>query len=463
VVATNPVLQLEGPHLKVVSGPNGQYLLLNLETSDYLKVSRRGYDLLLKSAGQSVGEAMKALVEREGIPVSGLHDFFEKIVRLGFIAGPRPERSATSGCRVQEVWLHVTDRCNLACPMCYFQADKPPACDRNMTAGEMQHALEVISLTRPQQVVISGGEPLVRKDLPDLLRNLREHGLPVWLLTNGTLLSQETCRSIAGHVDRISISLDGMTVAAHERMRGKGTFEAVLRGIRTLQNTGFDRIGIIPTIRRDNLSEVLDLGRFARQLGVSVDSRCLFTARGSAASCRGDFEIGVAELIQRAATEMQRRLRQADMLPESPAGSSPLIDFAQPQMRQCGAGRRKLSIDIDGSLYPCQMLHDRRFFLGNVREFHDLNQLANGPRARRVSRWTVDRIDTVAECRSCDVRHFCGGGCVVSNLAEGIRLDGCPSYCSVMQRSYRAALWEWRSDGDFRQNLTRILERLCPS
>ncbi len=457
---SDAILCLDGRNLEIISGPHDQYLLINLKTHDYLKVTKRGYDLLSKSRGLSVDRAVGALADEGNLTVAQLHAFFDKIVRLGFVDVEPAGRDPVPPDRVQEVWLHVTDRCNLACPMCYFQADKTPPGDRCLTTGEVRRVIEIISKTRPRQVIISGGEPLLRHDLPELLDALKEHGQRVWLLTNGTLLTPAVCRWLLRRVDHISVSLDGTTAAVHERMRGQGTFDAVLRGIRALQEEGFSQVGIIPTIRRDNLSEIFDLDRFARSLHVSVDSRCLFTARGSAAACRSDYEVRVEELIQASMAEMQRRLSQPGAYPGALLSAGTIIDFAEPQVQHCGAGCQKISIDVDGNLYPCQLLHDGRFHLGNVLEFQDLNQLVCSARAQQVARFTANRIDNVAECRSCDIRHFCGGGCVVSNVADGVPLDRCPSYCPAIQQSYRVAVWEWRNNCSSAENLARVMEKL---
>jgi radical SAM protein with 4Fe4S-binding SPASM domain len=332
-----------------------------------------------------------------------------------------------------------------------------------MSPYELERAIEIITSTQPQVVIVSGGEPLLRRDLPELLGDLKEHGQHVWLLTNGTLLTPEVCRRLVRSVNRISISLDGATAAVHDKMRGKGSFAAVLRGIRMLQDEGFDRIGIIPTIRRDNVAEIFGLDAFAKELHVSIDSRCLFAARGSAAFCRDEYEISVADLIRAAREEIRSRLRRGDDFQQASGCSQSIIDFAQPQLQRCGAGRQKLSIDVNGDLYPCQLLHEERFRLGNILDFRDLNQLICEGNARQVARFTADRIDNVDMCRCCDVRHFCGGGCVVSNVADGLPLDQCPTYCSAIQNSYRVAVWEWCSNCSKKENLVRLLDKLCQS
>ncbi len=456
----DPVLGREGRHLEIVSGPDHQYLLLNVLTHDYLKVSGRAYDLLSKSWGRSVGDAVQRLTVEDGFEPTQLLSFFEKIVRLGFVLPDSAGRDAAVPRRVQEVWLHVTDRCNLACPMCYFQSDRGPSVDRCLPPDKMRRVIEIIAATGPQQVVVSGGEPLMRIDLQELLGELKERGQRVWLLTNGTLLTPSVARWLAGCVDRVSVSLDGTTAAVHEKVRGAGTFSAVLRGIKSLQGEGFTRIGIVPTIRRDNLTEIFDLDRFAETLHVTVDSRCLFTARGSAAFCKDDYEVSMDDLIRAANAEMRRRLRRGDDFRKAPACAQTITDFVQPQLRRCGAGQEKLSIDVDGSLYPCQLLHEREFHLGNILSFQDLNQLIRGPHALQVARFTADRADNVGACRACDVRRFCGGGCVVSNVSEGLPLDQCPSYCSAIQTSYRVAVWEWRSNCSNVENLVRFLEKV---
>ncbi len=211
----DPVLGWDGRYQEIISGPENQYLLLNLLTHDYLKVSGRAWDLLSKSWGRSVGEAVQQLTAERGFETAQLRSFFDKIVRLGFVLHDSTGRDTVVPRRVQEVWLHVTDRCNLACPMCYFQSDQGPSGDRCLPPAEMKRVIEILAATGPQQVVVSGGEPLLCLALREWLGELKERGLRVWLLTNGTLLTPDVARWLAGCVDRVSVSLDGTKADVH--------------------------------------------------------------------------------------------------------------------------------------------------------------------------------------------------------------------------------------------------------
>ncbi len=456
----NPrVLTLEGPHLDTIEGPDDQYLLVNTATGNYLKISRRAFGLLSRSVGLTIEEAVEARAGDGSAPRDALDAFFAKIARLGFVRG---DTVTDAGSRLVEVWLHVTDRCNLTCRTCYFQSDKARGPDRSLSTDGFNRVIDVIAASRPHHVTVSGGEPLMRRDLFDLLQHLRDRGQAICVLTNGTLLTPASCTRLRGLVDRVVISLDGVRAETHERVRGKGTFAAVLRAIGWLHDAGITDVGIVPTVRRDNLGEMFALEDFAASLGVALQGRCLFTARGSGASCRGEYEVSVAEVIRESVVEMKRRIESpgAWRAPVVPSGNT-LMDLSQPRVQHCAAGRRKLSIDVDGTVYPCQMLHAPRFRLGHVFECEDLNAIVAGEPAHAVAGYTSARVETIKACGTCDVRHFCGGGCVASNLAEGRSLDQCPSYCPAVQRMYRAFVWLWRADRTVQENYHYIAESLC--
>ena len=140
--------------------------------------------------------------------------------------------------------------------------------------------------------------------------------------------------------------------------------------------------------------------------------------------------------------------------------ASERVDLCRPPLHRCGAGRAKISVDVDGALYPCQLLHEEPFRLGHVLDFATLNEAVSARTAVEISRYTADRIDHVPECRNCDVRHFCGGGCVVSNVADSLPVDQRPPYCHSVRAFYRAVVWQWRNDRSFGDNLARIVATL---
>ena len=122
--------------------------------------------------------------------------------------------------RVLSAYLHVTQRCNLACAGCYSLDEH-----RNRLAdaplADMKRAVEGLAAAGLSQLIISGGEPLLREDLPDIVEHAkRACGIAsVTVLSNGTRMTEEALERLAPNVDCVSVSFDGCSAAAPAYIR----------------------------------------------------------------------------------------------------------------------------------------------------------------------------------------------------------------------------------------------------
>ncbi|MDD2903214.1 MAG: 12,18-didecarboxysiroheme deacetylase [Syntrophales bacterium] len=152
------------------------------------------------------------------------------------------------------VW-NVTRACNLKCVHCYAKATSGPAPD------ELTHA-EGLALLKDFQdfgvpvVLFSGGEPLMRPDLLELIEFTVAHGMRAVISTNGTLITPEVARRLQDlGLSYVGISLDG-TEATHDKFRGQpGSFAAAMAAVRHCQEVGL-KVGLRFTISRLNYREV---------------------------------------------------------------------------------------------------------------------------------------------------------------------------------------------------------------
>lgn len=152
-------------------------------------------------------------------------------------------------------------RCNLACPHCLDDKTLPElgAADRTTVARR-------IAVSGVLGVDISGGEPLLLTDLPDLASHLTAGGCAVSITTNGWHLTRRAAE-LAGRVDAIRVSLDGPDPARHDAVRGKGSFDRAVDGIAASRAAGIP-VQIQTVLRASmttHLQAILDL---AAVLGV---------------------------------------------------------------------------------------------------------------------------------------------------------------------------------------------------
>jgi 12,18-didecarboxysiroheme deacetylase len=152
------------------------------------------------------------------------------------------------------VW-NATRRCNLRCVHCYAHA-RDQAEAGELTTEQGKTLLDDLAAFGVPVVLFSGGEPLVRKDLPELAAYAVTKGMRAVISTNGTLITAPMARTLKEiGLSYVGISLDGME-AVNDRFRGvPGAFRSALDGIRNCQAAGI-KVGLRFTINRFNVQEI---------------------------------------------------------------------------------------------------------------------------------------------------------------------------------------------------------------
>jgi 12,18-didecarboxysiroheme deacetylase len=164
------------------------------------------------------------------------------------------------------VW-NVTKACNLRCIHCYASADNKPA-ENELTTEEGFRLLEDLAQFGCPVVLFSGGEPLVRPDIFDLIAYAVRLGLRAVLSTNGTLIDHVLAKELKKlGLSYVGISLDGIG-EVHDRFRGvKGCFEKVIQAVENCQREGL-KVGLRFTINKFNAEEIPKVFDFVEEMKI---------------------------------------------------------------------------------------------------------------------------------------------------------------------------------------------------
>ena len=336
-----------------------------------------------------------AMLERdvagEDIPVE-----CEELVSYLTVHGFEEGAGASETYCLSSAYLHVSNTCNLSCVGCY-SAD----CNRNRAADSslenLCHAITVLAQLGVTRLVVSGGEPFLRRDLPDIVRNAREQGMEnIAVLTNGTRCSEKVLARLAGNVDVISVSFDGANPESAAFIRGEQLFDTLVDAVKRIQTAGI-HAHMLPTLHARNIQDVPAYIELSKQLGCTVGFSLLSGARTNL----GDLMPSEPCLMELANT----------MVAVARKGEAASIDDAFNPLRalmvrvRCGAGKHSVSVASDGAVYPCHMLHKPEFALGDAFS-DDASAIANN-----LSQFTLPSVEKIEGCSSCENRYFCGGGC----------------------------------------------------
>ncbi len=160
--------------------------------------------------------------------------------------------------------LEVTKRCNARCDFCDYWKEDPPE--------EMEDYVDVVKKLNPLSVSLTGGEPLLRKDLEDIIKRLRQNFgfLYISLITNGSLLTyKKGMRLWESGLNELSISLDYLDERHDDTRKIPGLTKKILDVAPRLADSGAD-VCFNVVIKKDNLKEVPEIIRWAAERGIKV-------------------------------------------------------------------------------------------------------------------------------------------------------------------------------------------------
>jgi len=174
---------------------------------------------------------------------------------------------------IKDLRVSVTPRCNLHCLYCHplgLEMAEPPG---TLTVQEVDHFLEAASLLGLSAVRFTGGEPLVRKELPQMIERARsKEGIEdVAITTNGLLFAKRAKELVQAGLNRVNISLDAITPEVFTRITRGGKVERVLEAIETALELGLHPVKLNAVIIRGmNEEEVVPLARLSLERPLHV-------------------------------------------------------------------------------------------------------------------------------------------------------------------------------------------------
>lgn len=316
----------------------------------------------------------------------------------------------------------ITARCNSNCRHCYINLD---ANDKEAQAKEL--SLEQIDRFAEEAAslgalwcLLTGGEPLLRRDFHEIYMMLKRKGLLVSLFTNATLITEEHIRLFKSYSPRdIEVSVYGITQETYERVtRRKGSFNAFLRGLNLLLDNGM-KVRLKAVIFRSNVHEFPEILRFCeegtkdffrfdpflhlRYDGDKKRNREIISERLSTS------EIVALEKADPKRIQSLKKLCDKVIFPESKGTAS---DY----LFRCGAGLESFSLSYDGKVRLCSSLNHPsctyELMRGNLKEAWD----DFIPRVRGMG---SDNPEFLNKCHVCPIINFCMYCPAIGNLETG--------------------------------------------
>ncbi len=321
---------------------------------------------------------------------------------------------------------NLTKRCNLSCPHCYLEADSdlqnphselsPPPLPsplegegwvggNELTESEAKFVIDELSyLNSRLMLVLSGGEPMLRKDIFDIVEYASQAGFITVLGSNGTLLTRESIKFLrAAGLKGAGISIDSTVPESHDSFRGlSGAWELSVSALRAAREAGLET-QLDVTLTDQNWREIDNFVELGVDLGARAVNFFFLVCTGRAMSTNistENYDSAIQHIAKLSSGERRLMVR---------ARCAPHVyrilhqdGFPIPEgTRGCLAGRAYMRIDPEGNVTPCPYMP---LAIGNIKENSLTPLWEDAPMLKLLRQGSYK-----GRCGACEYGEICGG------------------------------------------------------
>lgn len=380
---------LELPNELVIHRCDEKLVVVSPKDGNWLVVSESQLRILEQlKLGRTVGEVLLSTDDKR-IAISLLSQIFARNFT---------EKDLHVSNRDSKALFYLTYDCNLKCEHCYMYAQRRR--EIMLSLAEYQLIFEELRRCGVNEATFSGGEPLVRTDLWEIIKRARNAGLTPRIFSNGTLWTGADIEKAKDFSIKAQISIDGVDERSCAIVRGAGVFAKARETAIRLAEVGVDvEIATTPTLANIELVEK-GYSEFVREIREKVGRQVKFKVSLDLMPGRN-----VSRMSSHEKKEYEQRGSRLYSIANPDGTKIPFFDeYRKGQGRiVCGLGR--LVFSPDGFVYVCSQL-DFLQTIGNVREIGVPYLLEEAKKYVAAA-----SVDNTIPCRECSLRHICGGGC----------------------------------------------------
>ncbi len=418
---------------------DGVYLLIDPDLPNWMSVNGIGTEILNLCNGKyTFADIQKRVAEKHPqtdaeTVEKEVADFLNAAGTLQFISEHPIKKTEYSGRnkviapdKLDELWIYNTLACNLRCKHCL------------VSAGSR----------------LKGGEPFMKDDVFEIIEYItRDKDLELIVLSNATLFDDKKIAkldTLKGPKLILQVSLEGPTAAIHDKLRGEGSFDKTVDGIKRLVG-----IGIIPIIStavsKYNEDEIKRTSEFLSTLGIKDHHILWMHQKGRGASNADELHVP-AEKVTQIMREQRRVYEENDVIVDNDESLKARVRYKRGRKNDlCNNCYEKICVNADGHVYPCGSLNgDKAFDSGSIRD-RSLKDIWLNSDVMSCGRDNSVQFKT--ECSDCYLKFFCGGGCTshsyyASEVDSGTgSIQAVDPYCHTYKTLYEDILWDMAEEG----------------
>ena len=330
---------------------------------------------------------------------------------------------------ITAVW-EVTMGCNMQCKHCGSKCKEP--LPGELTTEEALDLCDQIGELGLQWITLSGGEPLIRPDVCQLIERLRKNGVIPNIITNGWLLTEDLLDNIikAG-AGSIAISIDGLE-KQHDYMRREGSFARDMANLELMASKNANT-AVITTLTQGNINDLEEMYQTFKSKGVKLWQLQIGLPMGSLKEQEG--MVLSPEQVEDILDFMYSKIEDEEMIvyPSDCLGyftdkdsilRGRIIGSDKPIVwNGCGAGKYAFGILHNGEILGCTSIRSREFIEGSIKEiWEDENNF--------VWSRTMSKDKLSGQCKECMHGDACLGGCSNTRLTMQGSIYGENEYCA---------------------------------
>ena len=307
----------------------------------------------------------------------------------------------------------ITPKCNMNCKHCLFYQNNKKGLTKEISTEDAYKIIDNISRDKSVTAIwLSGGEPLLRKDIVEICQYITNRNIVPSLSTNGILLTPELIKKLynAG-IRYIHLSLDGSTSKTHDTLRGvNGAYDKLMIVMDMLKDSQI-KTGASFMVTEDSISEIDDVIKIAKNKGLNVLSFYLVAELGRGAKNYKTNKKALAERLSDKISEIEKSRDLNDKLKIEVFRADKVNTNQENVLQEC-KGDQFLNITYDGKLGACPWLmkSENGFDVGSLLEndFLELEQKCKEIMKQKIN----DRKNNIEYCKKCPSNESCGKGCV---------------------------------------------------
>lgn len=312
--------------------------------------------------------------------------------------------------------IDLTNHCNLDCVHCYIrEAGSADALD----TAQLCRVLDEIAAAGCLWLLLTGGEPLIRKDFRDIYKHAHGNGMLINLFTNATLMTEEMADFLAERPPfAAEVSLYGMSEETYSAVTGvSGAFDRCMDGIRMLNDRGIPlRLkSMILTLNSGELDEMME---FASSMDAEFryDTNIHGRVDGGKDPCK--YRLTPEQIVE---LDLRDRRRISALREFVDYATSTGID--KDRVFHCGAGLNSFHIGADGKLYMCMMYRNEGYDLMKGSFSDGWNGLIQDLRFHKAT--------SENKCASCEHYFLCGQCPGWGQVEEGDKMEASRFLCKL--------------------------------